>query len=95
MKISRAEVEHVSRLARLALTDQELDALRQDMDQILVYVEQLNQLDTTDIVPMAHAVPMENAFRADEIRTGFTREQALANAPDPSPSGFRVPRVIE
>lgn len=95
MKISRAEVEHVSRLARLALTDQELDALRQDMDQILAYVEQLNQLDTTDITPMAHAIPMENAFREDQIRAGFTREQALANAPDPDPSGFRVPRVIE
>jgi aspartyl-tRNA(Asn)/glutamyl-tRNA(Gln) amidotransferase subunit C len=95
MKISRAEVEHVSRLARLALSDQELDAIRQDMDKILDYVEQLNQLDTAGIIPTAHAVPMENAFREDVIRPGFTREQALANAPDPDPSGFRVPRVIE
>ena len=95
MKISRAEVEHVSRLARLALDDQELDAIREDMDKILIYVEQLNQLDTTDIIPTAHAVPMENAFREDVVKPGFTQDQALANAPEPDPSGFRVPRVIE
>jgi aspartyl-tRNA(Asn)/glutamyl-tRNA(Gln) amidotransferase subunit C len=95
MKISRAEVEHVSRLARLALSDQELDAIQKDMDDMLGYVDQLNQLDTTDIIPTAHAVPMENAFRDDVIRPGFTNDQALANAPDPDPSGFRVPRVIE
>ncbi len=95
MKISRAEVEHVSRLARLALTDQELDAIRRDMDDMLGYVDQLNQLDTTDIIPTAHAVPMENAFRADVVKPGLSRDQALANAPDPDPAGFRVPRIIE
>jgi aspartyl-tRNA(Asn)/glutamyl-tRNA(Gln) amidotransferase subunit C len=95
MKISRAEVEHVSRLARLTLTDRELDAMQDEMDKFLGYVEQLNQLDTEGIVPTAHVVPMENAFRKDEVQPGFTREQALANAPEPDPAGFRVPRVIE
>lgn len=95
MKISRAEVEHVSRLARLALGEQEIDDLRRDMDQILGYVEQLNELDTVGIVPTAHAVPVENALREDAIRTGFSRDQALANAPAPDPTGFRVPRIIE
>lgn len=95
MKINRAEVEHVSRLARLALTDEELDALTGDMDAILDYVEQLNALDTAGIVPTAHAVPMENAFRADEIKPGFTTEQALSNAPDATGNAFRVRRVIE
>jgi aspartyl-tRNA(Asn)/glutamyl-tRNA(Gln) amidotransferase subunit C len=95
MKISRAEVEHVSRLARLALTGQELDAIQGEMDKILGYVEQLNQLDTEGIIPTAHVIPMENAFREDEIKPGFSREQALANAPEPDPAGFRVPRVIE
>ncbi|HKL25609.1 MAG TPA: Asp-tRNA(Asn)/Glu-tRNA(Gln) amidotransferase subunit GatC [Desulfuromonadales bacterium] len=95
MKISRAEVERVSRLARLALGEQEIDDLRRDMDQILGYVEQLNELDTVDIVPTAHAVPVENALRADLVRTGFSRDQALANAPVPDPTGFRVPRIIE
>jgi len=95
MKISRSEVAHVARLARLALDEAELDALTGDMDAILAYVDQLNRLDTTGIVPTAHAVPMANAFRPDEVRPSFTPEQALANAPQPDPAGFRVPRVIE
>ncbi len=95
MKISRTEVEHVSRLARLALTDQELDNLQNEMDAILAYVEQLNELETDHIEPTSHAVPMENAFRNDETKKSFLPEQALANAPDPDANGFRVPRVIE
>jgi aspartyl-tRNA(Asn)/glutamyl-tRNA(Gln) amidotransferase subunit C len=95
MKITRTEVEHVGRLARLALSEEELDALTDNMDAILDYVEQLNALDTDGIVPTAHAVPMENAFRSDEIRAGFTPEQALSNAPDKAESAFRVKRIIE
>ena len=95
MKISRTEVEHVSKLARLALTEPELDSLQGEMDAILSYVDQLNQLDTDDIVPTSHAVPMENAFREDQVKESFTSEQALSNAPEPAPGGFRVPRVIE
>ena len=95
MKISRSEVEHVARLARLALEPAELDALTSDMDAILAYVDQLNRLDTAGITPTAHAVPMANAFRADAVRPSFSPEQALTNAPQPDPAGFRVPRVIE
>jgi len=95
MKISRDEVVHVARLARLALDEAELDALTGDMDAILAYVDQLNRLDTSGIVPTAHAVPMANAFRVDAVRPSFAPEQALANAPHPDPAGFRVPRVIE
>jgi aspartyl-tRNA(Asn)/glutamyl-tRNA(Gln) amidotransferase subunit C len=95
MKISRSEVAQVARLARLALEDAELDALTGDMDAVLAYVDQLNRLDTDGITPTAHAVPMANAFRQDEVRPSFTREQALANAPQPDPAGFCVPRVIE
>ena len=95
MKITRSEVEHVSQLARLALSDQELEALTDEMDAILDYVEQLNRLNTDDIVPTAHAVPMENAFRDDLVRPGLSTEQALSNAPDASDNAFRVLRVIE
>lgn len=95
MKITRAEVEHVAHLARLALSEKELDALTGEMDAVLNYVEQLNRLDTEGIVPTAHAVPMENAFRDDEPGTGFTPEQALSNAPDATDHSFRVRRVIE
>jgi aspartyl-tRNA(Asn)/glutamyl-tRNA(Gln) amidotransferase subunit C len=95
MKISRSEVAHVARLARLALDEAELDALTGDLDAILGYVEQLDRLDTAGIVPTAHAVPMANAFRQDTVRPSFLPEQALANAPQPDLAGFRVPRVIE
>jgi aspartyl-tRNA(Asn)/glutamyl-tRNA(Gln) amidotransferase subunit C len=95
MKITRAEVEHVSRLARLALSEAELDSLTGEMDAILDYVEQLNTLETDGIVPTAHAVPMENAFREDYVKPGFTPEQALSNAPDVAENAFRVRRVIE
>ena len=95
MKITRTEVEHVGRLARLALSEEELDSLTGEMDAILDYVEQLKSLDTEGIVPTAHAVPMENAFRADEIKPSFTPDQALSNAPDAAESAFRVNRIIE
>lgn len=95
MKITRNEVEHVARLARLALDGQELDALTGQMDAILGYVEKLNQLDTDSIVPTAHAVPMENAFREDRVRESLPRDKALANAPANAQGCFQVPKVIE
>jgi len=77
MKISRQEVEHVARLARLALEPAELDALTGQMDAVLGYVEKLNELDTEGIVPTSHAVPMENAFRSDEVKVSRGVEWAL------------------
>jgi len=95
MKISREEVEHVARLARLSLQPTELDALTGQMDTILGYVEKLNELETGDIVPTAHAVPMENAFREDVVRPSIGIEKALQNAPETDGSCFKVPKVIE
>jgi len=95
MKISREEVEHVARLARLALQPAELDALTGQMDAILGYVEKLNELETGGIVPTAHAVPMENAFREDQVRPSIGIEQALRNAPATDGPCFKVPKVIE
>lgn len=95
MKISRAEVEHVARLARLALAEEELAALTGEMDAILGYVDKLNQLETAGIVPTAHAVPLENAFRDDTVTPSIGADKALANAPEATQDCFRVPRVIE
>jgi aspartyl-tRNA(Asn)/glutamyl-tRNA(Gln) amidotransferase subunit C len=95
MKISREQVEHVARLARLALTDQELENLTAEMDAILGYVEKLNELDTDHIVPTAHAVPIENAFRQDAVRPSIGAEKALQNAPAAKDDCFLVPKVIE
>ncbi|MHB8714051.1 MAG: Asp-tRNA(Asn)/Glu-tRNA(Gln) amidotransferase subunit GatC [Trichloromonadaceae bacterium] len=95
MKMTRTEVQHVAKLARLALSETEIDALTGQMDAILGYVEKLNQLDTTGIIPTAHAVPMENAFRADQVKPSIGLEKALLNSPAPVDGCFRVPKVIE
>ena len=95
MKITRAEVEHVARLARLELSEPELDTFTAQMDSILSYVEKLNALDTEGIIPTSHAVPMENAFRPDEPGQAIGVDAALANAPKHAESFFRVPKVIE
>lgn len=95
MKISRKEVEHVAGLARLALKEDELEMLTGQMDQILDYVDKLNELDTDTIVPTAHAVPVENAFREDVVKPSIGIDKALQNAPDPANDCFRVPKVIE
>ncbi len=95
MKITREEVVHVARLSRLALEPAEIDALTGQMDQLLAYVEKLNELDTEGIVPTAHAVPMENAFRADEVKPSIGLVRALQNAPQSEDGCFVVPKVIE
>jgi len=95
MKITRAQVERVAQLARLALSKDELHALTSEMDAILGYVDKLNELDTDHIVPTAHAVPMENAFRDDAAQPSLGTEKALQNAPKASDGCFVVPKVIE
>ena len=95
MKITRVEVEHVARLARLELSEPELDTFTVQMDSILAYVEKLNALNTDGIVPTSHAVPMENAFRTDQLRDAIGVDNALVNAPKHAESFFRVPKVIE
>ena len=95
MKIIDADVSKVAKLARLALTDEEKQMFTSQMDAILAYVEKLNELDTTGVVPTSHAVPMDNAFRDDVIRPSIGTENALGNAPDRTGDFFRVPKVIE
>ena len=95
MKITRGDVEHVARLARLELSAEEAETFTGQMDAILAYVDTLNELDTEGIVPTSHAVPLENAFRDDVARPGIGVAAALANAPDRTGSFYRVPKVIE
>lgn len=95
MKIARSEVEQVARLARLALAPEELDRLTGQLDAILDYVAKLDELDTAAILPTAHAVPLENAFRADAVVPSLGVEAALQSAPERRDGCFRVPKVIE
>jgi len=94
-KIDMTEVEHVSRLARLDLSPEERERMREQLDRILGYIDKLRQLDTAGVEPTSHAVPMVNVFRDDEPRPCLSPEEMLANAPDRSGEFFRVPRIIE
>jgi aspartyl-tRNA(Asn)/glutamyl-tRNA(Gln) amidotransferase subunit C len=95
MKISKEDVEKVAQLARLTLSAAEIDTFTGQMDGILSYVEKLDELDTTRIIPTAHAVPLENAFREDIVTTSLGTENVLSAAPDRTGDFFRVPKVIE
>ncbi len=95
MKISREEVERVAKLARLKMEPSELEAMTGQMDAILAYVDKLGELDTSNIEPTSHAVPMENAFREDVVRPSLGTEKALGNAPASQNGAFQVPKVIE
>ena len=95
MKITVADVEHVARLARLELSEDEKRLFAGQMDAILGYVDKLKELNTDGIMPTSHAVPVENAFRPDQVCQSIGVERALANAPDRVDSFYRVPKVIE
>ncbi len=95
MKISYDEVEHVGRLARLALSEEERERMRAQLDAILTYIDKLNELDTSQVEPTSHVIPMTNVFREDKVRPSLSQDQALANAPDRQQDLFRVPRILE
>ena len=92
--ISRDEVAHLARLARLAVTEHELDVFAGQLDVILGAVARVGEVAADDIPPTSHAVPLENVFRADERRPGLTQEQALACAPAAEDGRFRVPQIL-
>ncbi len=95
MAITREEVLHVARLARLAFSEEEVGPLREQLGGILDYIRQLDSLDTRGIVPTSHAVEMGTPFRDDSVHPFGDKEAILANAPDREGDFFRVPRIIE
>jgi aspartyl-tRNA(Asn)/glutamyl-tRNA(Gln) amidotransferase subunit C len=95
VKITLAEVEHVARLARLALDADEKERMRSQLDAILGYVEQLRRVNTDGVEPTAHVLPLVNVLRDDEVRPSYPVEAMLANAPDVQDGQFRVPRILE
>jgi aspartyl-tRNA(Asn)/glutamyl-tRNA(Gln) amidotransferase subunit C len=92
--ISRDEVAHLARLARLAVTEDELDTFAGQLDVILESVASVSEVAADDIPPTSHAVPLVNVFRDDLARPGLTRQQALSGAPAAEDGRFRVPRIL-
>jgi aspartyl-tRNA(Asn)/glutamyl-tRNA(Gln) amidotransferase subunit C len=93
--ISREEVAHLARLARLAVTDEELDTFAGQLDVILQAVAQVGEVAAVDVPPTSHSVPLTNVYRDDVVVPGLTREDALAGAPDTEDHRFRVPRILD
>lgn len=94
MKISRQEVEHVALLARLELSEQEIELYTEQLNSILDYAVILEQLDTEKVVPTAHAVPLYNVLREDVVKPSMSQEKVLQNAPDSEDGFFRVPKIV-
>src|SRR5215203_199152 len=92
--VTRDEVAHLARLARLALEPDELDRFGGQLDAIVSAISRIGDLDTADVPPTSHALPLTNVTRADEVRPGLTQVQALSGAPAAEDGRFRVPRIL-
>ena len=95
MQISKEQVQHVAKLARLEITETEQEAFSRQLSSILTHIEQLKSWDTTGIEPTSTVLDQTNVFREDQTRPSLSVEQALANAPDSEGGYFRVPRILE
>ena len=89
--ISREQVLHVARLARLELSEEEVERMTTELSGILEHVDRISELDLADVEPTSHVVALRNVFRADEPRPSLPREEALREAPDAADGAFRVP----
>jgi len=92
--LTRDEVLHVADLARLSLVPEEIEVVTRQLNDILAYVEKLQELDTEGVEPLAHVIPVFNVFREDAVAGGLDREAALSNAPAREEGAFVVPRII-
>jgi aspartyl-tRNA(Asn)/glutamyl-tRNA(Gln) amidotransferase subunit C len=93
-RLTRADVEHVARLARLALSQEEVERFTVQLAAILEHAAQVAALEVADVAPTAHPIPLANVLRPDEPRPGLARDEVLAMAPDRENGFFRVPRMI-
>lgn len=95
MALDRAAVDHVARLARLDLSEDERERMRAELTKILEHAEKIQALDLDGVEPTSHAIPLRNVMRPDEVRPSLPAEEALANAPEAEDGRFRVPRIVE
>ncbi len=94
-RITRADVQHVARLARLELTDEEVDRFTDELAGILEHATDLAVLDLSDVAPTAHPLPLTNVMRADVVQPPLPRDEVLAAAPAVEDGRFRVPRILD
>ena len=93
-KITEQQVRHVAKLARLKITDEQVKTFTPQLNAILTYVAQLEQLDTSHVEPLAHCLPVSNVLRDDTIQPSLSNADALANAPAKDGEFFTIPKVL-
>ncbi len=94
-KISREEVLHVARLARLTFSEAEVERFTEQLSAILAYMEKLEELDTTGVEPTSHVLPLANVYKPDEVRPSFEREDITAGGPSIEHGHYKVPKIVE
>lgn len=94
MAVTKNEVEHIAKLARLQFTEEEKEKFTKQFNEILSYIEQLNRLDTSNVRPLSHVIDLANVYRKDEVKPGLTTDEALQNAPAKTEKFFKVPKVL-
>ena len=94
-KIDQAQVKKVAMLSRLELTDSEVAEFTTQLSAILEYVEKMNTLDTENVQPLAHCLPITNCFRDDVVKESLGTEKVLANAPQRDEEFFKVPKILD
>jgi len=94
-KIDQAQVRKVARLSRLDLTEAEVEEFTGQLSAILDYVAKMNELDTDNVEPLAHCLPVSNVFRADSVKESLGTEKTLANAPQRDGEFFKVPKILD
>ena len=95
MSVSKKDVEHVAKLARLGLTEEEKELFTNQLSSILDYAKNLNKLDTKNVAPTSHAIPMKNVLREDKVIPCTNPKDIVANGPEVEDNMFRVPRIME
>ena len=94
MPVTKEDIQRTAELARLRLSPAELDDMTSTLGKVFQYIDQLHEVDTTGVEPLHHVLEMSNVMDPDVPRAGFTREEALANAPDRTEEYFRLPRAV-
>lgn len=95
MKVTREDVENVALLSRLRIDEKDMDKNIQELSDFLEYVDRLQQVDTENVTPTAHVLPIQNVFREDVVKPSLNRDLALSNAPEQEDGYFRVPKIVE
>jgi len=95
MKLSREEVEHIALLARIGLSEEEVERFRKELSSILSYFSRLQEVNTEGVPPTSHVIPLSNVMREDEIAPSLPPEEVLSNAPEVEEGFIKVPPILE